>query len=136
MTSDPTAATLSELLARVRAGWPPGATWEWDGRLRCAVSAVSDAQQAPALAVLTANLPAGFSHQDLGGAPAAVQQVCGRTGGLQPGQRVFTADLPGGALAYCLWWPWGSGTTVSARLGASGGAADLNASVRAAFALR
>jgi hypothetical protein len=122
---------MGDLAGRVRAGWP-GTAWEWDDRLGCALSTVGKASEAKARELLSAGLPAVATAADLAAAPALVQQICGRTGGLMDGQLVFHGELPGGAVAYCLWWPWGSGANISARIGAVGPGVNPT-SVRAAF---
>jgi hypothetical protein len=136
-TADPAGQRLTELVKALGPGWPGGA-WEWDRRLDCALSTVSKATEAGARAALAAQLPAVWTPEKLAAAPAALREICRSTGGLMAGQLVFAADLPGEALAFCLWWPWGSGANFSARLGArrATGNQDLGATLRTAFALR
>jgi hypothetical protein len=122
---------MGDLAGRVRTGWP-GTAWEWDDRLGCALSTVGKAAATQAQALLSGALPASATAVGLGTAPALVQQSCARSGGLMGGQVVFYAELPGGAVAYCLWWPWGSGANISARIGANGLDPAL---VRAAFGI-
>ena len=40
---------LSSLIQRIRGGWP-GAAWEWDARLDCALSTAAKAEEAQAQA--------------------------------------------------------------------------------------
>jgi hypothetical protein len=128
------APSLPELLTRLRAAWP-AASWEWDGRFRCALSTVNLAGLAQARAALADALPALFTANSIGAASAVVAQLCARTGGLRGHQEVFAASLSDGITAYCLWWPWGSRTDFSARIGATGGDSDLTPIVKAAFSL-
>jgi hypothetical protein len=107
---------LTDQLVRVRGAWPGGA-WEWDGRLGCALATVSKQQEAAARAALLAGLPAQWTETTLEAAPAAIRRICAATGGLRGAQLVFAAELGEGALTYCLWWPWGSGANISARIG-------------------
>jgi hypothetical protein len=129
------ALSLPELLSGLRAAWP-APNWEWDGRFRCALSTVEGTALARARAALAAALPAQFTAATLGGAPAAVGQVCAKTGGLRGDQDVFVASLADGTVVYCLWWPWGSRTDCSARVGATRAGADLTPDLKAAFALK
>lgn len=122
---------LAELIQGIRAAWP-GAAWEWDGRLGCALSTVSKAQEAEALSLLAKHLGKSFSSSTLVGAPPDLQSVCARTGGVRGSQLVFAAPLPTGGTAFCLWWPWGSGVNFSARVGATD---DLTLFVRSSFSL-
>lgn len=136
-TVDGASQPLIDLVARLRAGWPGGA-WEWDGRLGCALSTVSGATEAQSRSALAGVLPQAFAAADVTDAPDAIQQICADTGGLRGTQKIFFATLPDGAIAYCLWWPWGGNDTFSARVGAadaSGGDA-LTPVVRSAFGLR
>lgn len=131
MTTSSAPPSLSDLLAGLRATWP-GPAWEWDGRFGCALSAVGKAQEAKARAALTAVLPSVWTATQLMGAPLPLQQLCARVGGLRGDQLVFSAELGDGTLAYCLWWPWGSGANFSARVGAG---KDAEALVRAALGI-
>jgi len=123
---------LGALLPRIRKHWPES-KWEWDGRLDCALSTVPKASEGEARTALTAVLPAVWTADTLGQAPLLIRQICARTGGLLPGQFVFSVELPEGVFAYALWWPWGSGANVSVRIGSSHESAQPT--VRAALAL-
>jgi hypothetical protein len=125
---------LTDQLQRVRAAWP-GGPWEWDGRFGCALSTVGTEHQAVARAALLAGLPESWTEATLTQAPAAIQGVCAAVGGLRGTQLVFAALLGDGAFAYCLWWPWGSGANVSARIGATE-PKQLNPVVRSTLGIR
>jgi hypothetical protein len=122
---------LAGLIQRIRTGWP-GSAWEWDARLSCALSTVAKPEEAQALALLTGQLGEPFSPATVPSAPADLVQMCARTGGLRASQRAFAMTLSDGATALCLWWPWGSGASFSARVGAGG---ELTPVVRSAFGL-
>jgi hypothetical protein len=122
---------LTGLIQRIRVGWP-GSAWEWDGRLECALSTVAKPEEAQALALLAGQLGEPFSPATVRAAPAALLQICARTGGLRASQLALATTLSDGGTAYCLWWPWGSGASFSARVGAAG---DLAPLVRSAFGL-
>ena len=123
---------LPALLAQIGTGWP-GSDGEWDDRLTCALSTVATTQAPQVQTSLTAVLPAVWTANSLAGAPALIQQICARTGGLLPNQQAFSAELPEGVFAYGLWWPWGSGANVSIRVGVSH--ESVLPVVRAAFGL-
>jgi hypothetical protein len=136
MTTEVLAQLVNDQLGRVRAAWPGGA-WEWDGRFGCALSTVGKAQEARAREALATALPAVWTVATLAEAPAPIQELCAHVGGLRGDQLVLTGDLGDGALAYCLWWPWGSGANFSARLGAIGaGRQDLATLVRSALGMK
>jgi hypothetical protein len=115
--------SLAELLGRVRAAWPAG-QWEWDGRLGCALSTLTKADEEQARAVLSTELPSIWTSDTLSESPAALQSVCDRVGGLRGDQQMFSAPLQGGGLVYCLWWPWGGLANFSARVGVTAGHLD------------
>jgi hypothetical protein len=123
---------LAGLIQRIRVGWP-GSAWEWDKRLDCALSTVAKPEEARALALLAGQLGEPFSPATVRSAPADLQQICARTGGLRASQRAFGTTLSDGATALCLWWPWGSGASFSARVAAGG---ELTSVVRSAFGLK
>jgi hypothetical protein len=109
---------LSALLPRLAVDWP-GSKWEWDGRLNCALSTVTKADEVRARGALTAVLPNVWTADTVREAPALIRQIGARTGGVLPRQLVFSVELPEGVFVYGLWWPWGSGASVSVRIGAS-----------------
>lgn len=133
MTTPARARALAEVLARVTAAWPK-APWGWDDRFDCALATVKKDLHQAAHAALAAGLPSIWTPATLANAPAAITQLCTSTGGLKPGQLAFSAELPDGGAAYCLWWPWGGGANVSARLGALGGE-ELASVIRAALGI-
>jgi hypothetical protein len=131
-TGGPGSELLAGLIQRIRAGWP-GSAWEWDKRLDCALATVAKPEEAQALALLTSLLGEPFSPETVRSAPADLVQTCARTGGLRASQRAFATTLSDGATALCLWWPWASGASFSARVGAGG---ELTPLVRSAFGLK
>jgi hypothetical protein len=131
---DPRSQAVIDLLGQMKSAWP-AVPWEWDGRFNCALSTIAGPDEPRARAALAAALPGIWTSSNLKQAPAAVQQICGRAGGLRGGQVVFSAELPNETLAYCLWWPWGGGGTFSARVGAVTAGADLIPALRLAFGL-
>jgi hypothetical protein len=134
-TIDTPSSLLSDRLARLRTTWPGGA-WDWDGRFGCALSTVGKAQEASAREALAAVLPSVWTAARLAEAPMPIQELCARVGGMRGEQLVLSAELVEGALAYCLWWPWGSGANFSARVGATSGGDDLSPVVRSALGIK
>src|SRR5688572_17770927 len=92
---------LADLIQRIRAGWP-GSAWEWDARMECSLSTVAQAEAAQALALLARHLGEPFSPATVRAAPAALQQICARTGGLRASQLAFATTLSDGGMAFCL----------------------------------
>lgn len=133
-TLEARAQLVTDLLGRLRTAWP-GNAWEWDGRFGCALSTVSKAQEPAAREALAAALPAAWTETTLSEAPAAVRELCDGVGGLRGSQLVLAAELGDGVFLFCLWWPWGSGANISARLGATD-PEDLSASLRSALGIR
>jgi hypothetical protein len=123
---------LAGLIQRLRVGWP-GSAWEWDARMGCALSTVARPEESQARALLAGQLGEPFSPATVRAAPADLLQVCARTGGLRASQLAFATTLSDGGTAFCLWWPWASGASFSARVGAAG---DLAPLVRSAFGLK
>jgi hypothetical protein len=125
---------LTERLGRVREAWPGGG-WEWDGRFGCALAAVAKAHDPAAREAVAAGLSSSWTATTMAQAPLPLQQVCERTGGLRSDQLAFSAELDGGAVVYCLWWPWGGGNNFSARIGVAG-PAELTTVLRAALSVK
>jgi hypothetical protein len=53
----------------------------------------------------------------IGEAPEIAQSAKYHLGGLISGQLLFLPDPDDDPLVYCAWWPWGSGRTISIRIG-------------------
>jgi hypothetical protein len=110
---------LGALLRHLAVDWP-GSKWEWEGRLNCTLSTVAKADEVRAREALTAVLPNVWTSDTLlREAPVPIRQIAARTGGLMARQLLFSVELPDGVFVYGLWWPWGSGASVSVRIGAS-----------------
>jgi hypothetical protein len=133
---DPRAQSVSDLFRRLKGEWPPGAKWEWDGRMNCALSTLGGSDEAQGRQALIGALPVIWTAEKLADAPEVLRKICGATGGLRGGQLVFSAELLDATVAYCLWWPWGSGSNFSARLGAAtADGTSLSPAVRTGFGL-
>jgi hypothetical protein len=133
---DPRWQPVITLLGQIRAAWPGGA-WTWDDRFDCALCTVGKKDGAEARSAITASLPSVWAATTLKDAPARARQVCEETGGLRGDQMIFCAEPLEGILAYCLWWPWGSGANISARVGIAGADSpdEILALVRAGLAV-
>ncbi len=105
-------ATLKEL----RAVWPSRG-WSWDGRLACVSSSFSVDFETRARAAVVAALPGEWNPVTIQRAPAHLREVADRTGGLRPGQALYSGPSVGVAFVFGLWWPWGDGMTTSMRIG-------------------
>jgi hypothetical protein len=115
---DPWAAVLASL-KEVRAAWPTRG-WSWDARLSCIASSFSAELEPQARAAAGRALTREWTPSTLGKAPAPLRELAERAGGLREGQILLATAPAGAAFAYALWWPWGDGMTVSARVGLGG----------------
>ena len=109
-------------MRQLRAAWPSRG-WSWDTRLSCLSSSFSVELEPKARAAVLLALATEWTPSTVQRAPASLQDVAGRTGGLRPGQMLFSSGAVGSSLssfAYGLWWPWGDGMTTSTRIGLCG----------------
>ena len=91
--------------------------WDFDRRFDTAVGRVSDPEHTAVLALLDDCFAHRWDHESIDGAPAVAQEISAGWGGLRPGQLLWAADPDESPLLFAAWWPWGSGTTFSARIG-------------------
>ncbi len=91
--------------------------WDWDRRFNTAVGRVSDPEHLPVLALLDDCFGHRWDHETIGAAPEVVQDISAGWGGMRPGQLLHTFDANEFPLLFTAWWPWGSGTTFSLRVG-------------------
>lgn len=120
MPAEDTTDELFVKLAQFRAGWPKRG-WSWDGRLSCIASAFGVELVEEAKSALQLAFPHQWSHRTLGQAPALLQQIAERSGGVRADQLLVSSAPVDGVVAYGLWWPWGDDTTISLRIGIAGG---------------
>ena len=123
---------LFESLARFRQAWPKRG-WSWDTRLSCVASSFGMDLVDEAKTTLQAPFPHSWTHRTIARAPAVVQQIADRTGGIRNDQVLYSTEPHGGVIAFGLWWPWGDDTTISYRIGIVGGAYDLEDRLRDTF---
>jgi len=124
----------------LRAAWPePG--WAWDSRLETVTSSFASELASSVRAALAAAALTEWTADTIHGAPAAIDVLAHRCGGLRAGQLLLAGEVRDDALPFALWWPWGDGSKVSVRLGiaaANGQPEDGKANVvrlRALFGL-
>jgi len=111
-------AILSSL--KVLRGTWPARGWSWDGRQSCVASSIGAELEAQARNAANAALPREWTSRTIDRAPPALRDLAERTGGLRDGQMLLASAPVGAAFAYGLWWPWGDGMTISARIGLGG----------------
>jgi hypothetical protein len=112
----------SEVLAslkELRAAWPTRG-WSWDARQSCVASSFIAELEAKARAAAKLALTREWTPSTLGRAPLPLRDVAEKSGGLREGQLLLASAPAGPAFAYALWWPWGDGMTISARIGLGG----------------
>jgi hypothetical protein len=107
---------LVERLTLLRDSWPTP-PWTWDGRFKTIAASFSDELEPKARASAMHAFPRGWTVKSLDKAPAEMKAIAERTGGLRSGQRLLGGDELFAATLFGLWWPWGSGDTITLRIG-------------------
>ncbi len=92
-------------------------TWKWDGRFGTVLAELPLEKKADVLVVLDQYLVSRWDSTSIADAPETVKKVKGHLGGLMAGQLLLLSDPDAEPLAYCAWWPWGNGQTISIRVG-------------------
>ena len=118
----PSTESLFVAMKDLRASWPSRG-WSWDKRLSCVTSSFNVETEETARNALALALPTEWASTTITQAPAALQDLAERTGGLRAGQLIFVSAVAGSTYAYGLWWPWGDGITTSGRIGLGGSGA-------------
>jgi hypothetical protein len=91
--------------------------WDWDRRFGTAVGRVSDPDHLAVLTLADDCVAHRWDHETIDDAPNLVREICNGWGGLRPGQLLWASDPTETPLLFAAWWPWGSGTTFSLRIG-------------------
>ncbi|MDF1592398.1 MAG: hypothetical protein P1P89_12855 [Desulfobacterales bacterium] len=92
--------------------------WKWDDRFQTVLAEFNVDNKERIHNPLVSRLDRIWDSSNIDKAPEAVQTIISRFGGIMPGQLLFTSDPGQDALAFCAWWPWGNGETISIRLAA------------------
>ena len=126
---------LLDRLVLLRDSWP-NPPWSWDARFNTIAASFSDEQQPLVRASAMKAFPRGWTAKSLENAPPEMQAIADRTGGLRQGQRLLAGDELFAPKLYGLWWPWGSGETITLRIGIDGinGATEPLVAIRKLFA--
>ena len=106
-------------LKECRTAWP-NRGWSWDARQSCVASSFNAELEGKARAAAGIALPREWTSTTIDRAPPVLRELAERAGGLREGQLLLTGSTVGSAFAYGLWWPWGAGMTISARVGLGG----------------
>ena len=109
-------APICKALETLHAGWPAGA-WSWDARFGCLVAEFSVELAETIRALVLEALRDEWTASNVSTAPRPLRDLLARSGGLEPGQRLFGATESESIAAFGLWWPWKNGRTISLRLG-------------------
>lgn len=105
-------AALQRLVAETRE-----LVWDWDRRFDTAVGRVSAPDHTAVLTLLDDCHAHRWDHESIANAPEVVRGISDGWGGLRPEQLLWASDPAESPLLFAAWWPWGSGTTFSARIG-------------------
>ena len=125
---------LFDRLAAIKSSFPTQ-QWTWDARFEMVAATFASKVEAQARASAALGLPDAWTPGTLAQAPAGPRAMCEDSGGLRPGQLLLSGAEVAGVAPFGLWWPWGSGTTLTLRIGLAGSAisAEHHAQLRAAF---
>ncbi|HEY4182425.1 MAG TPA: hypothetical protein VGM90_36590 [Kofleriaceae bacterium] len=125
---------LLDRLTRLRDSWP-APPWTWDSRFSAIASSFEAAQEAAIRTSARLAFPRGWTMKSLENAPAELQAVAQRTGGLRAEQRLLGGDPQTCPTLFGLWWPWGGGDKITLRIGLVdvAGDADPLRQIRALF---
>ena len=92
-------------------------SWEWDSRFETALAQISSAEKNKIGATLEKHMGTAWDSVTIDAAPEKLRHLISRLGGIMPGQLLYAVGLPEDGIAFCAWWPWGNGQTISIRFG-------------------
>jgi hypothetical protein len=94
-----------------------GRSWEWDARFTSALLVFPSEEEAEILGIVAKFATRSWTFDDIRSAPATVQELADVWGGLRPGQRFLHSETTASPILICALWPWGSGKSISLRVG-------------------
>ena len=95
-------------------------SWKWDSRFETILAEFAADNKERIRSSLEQYLAHTWDSSTVANAPASVQTVTNRLGGLMPGQLLFTSGPDQESFMFGAWWPWGDGQTISIRLAPAG----------------
>jgi hypothetical protein len=107
----------ASVCARLRSALEGILEWKWDGRFGTFLAEFPSEKKEWVQEILDRYLVNRWDSATIGEAPEIAQRVKGHLGGLMLGQMLLVSDPGVDPLVYCAWWPWGSGQTISIRIG-------------------
>ena len=97
--------------------------WEWDDNFGAALATFPVDKAPQAQAILETHFAWPWDHEAIADAPDGAVNVAEMLGGIRPAQRLYTTGPEEDVIAYAAWWPWGTGETISVRIGLFAGSA-------------
>lgn len=107
---------LFDALRALKAAWPMGG-WSWDSRMASVASSFPVHQAENARAAADKAFTTAWTTESIAVAPSRVRAIAERYDGVRRGQLLLTGGDVGSLLAFGLWWPWETSTTISLRVG-------------------
>ena len=91
--------------------------WKWDDYVG-AVLATFTTDVAPDIMMLLDEVfVSSWDFRSVFKAPANIQNIAVKLGGIRKTQYLFVSDPEEEPLCYAAWWPWGDSKTISLRVG-------------------
>ena len=116
--SDTALDCLRGLLNQARDGASPfGCRWDTDNRHDAYVAVLRADQINEYFGQLEASFDGGWEEENADKAPASVQHLMKKLGGLRSGQFLFAQPVGDELIGYVAFWPWQNGVNVSVRVG-------------------
>jgi hypothetical protein len=106
---------LDDRCRAIKAVSPGLLDWSFDDRFRAANAAFDTSVASAVDAALSTGFETHWTAATLSSAPPRVVEMAGKVG-LRESQRMYTALAHTDPILFGLWWPWGSGTTISIRV--------------------
>ncbi len=94
--------------------------WQWEERYGVVFSEFRTDKQAMVRETLGRHLGREWPGTEIAMAPGTIQSLANSLGGMREGQKLLISDPEQERMVFCAWWPWGSGETVTIRLGVYG----------------
>jgi len=97
-----------------------GQPFTWDGGMNTALLTFEIGEKDAVMAAAERHLETTWTSDTVDGAPDVITDLISGLGGLRSGQWVMHSKV-GGPFLVAIFWPWGSGSPISLRIGVVGG---------------
>ena len=101
-------------------------SWSWDDRFMKALTTFKSTDKETVQFILEKNFGNFWDYKKAKKSPQIIKDIVNSVGGMEKDQLIFSSNPESDILLVGNWWPWGSGDTISLRIGMVSQSTEFN----------